>query len=116
MSVKFYNLEMYGEKYKVYLSKGKYLNNNTIAVDIIVVDSDGFEEPFDSLTTNISCEYGLANDTTQFIDANNLGKDILNWLVKNNIAKPTGRAWPSGYCIYLLYEFTKEALAGMAKM
>lgn len=113
MKVKFYNLEMYGKTYVVYLSKGKYLNNKTIAVEIIAIDSDGREEPFASLTRNIPCEYGLANDTMQFIDTNNLGDDIINWLVKNNIAKFTGLGWPSGYVVYPLYEFTEESLAGM---
>lgn len=116
MNVKFYDLEMYGKTYKVYLRKGHYLSNNTIAVEIVAVDSDGFEEIFGSLTRNIACDYRLANDTMQFIDTNNLGNGIANWLVKNNIAKPTGRAWPSGHCIYLLYEFTKESLSGMRGM
>lgn len=116
MKVKFYNLEMYGETYKVYLAKGNYPNNGTIAVEIIAVDSEGFEEPFASLTRNIPCDFGLANDTMQFIDTNNLGNDIIKWLAKNNITRPTGLAWPSGFCMYPLYEFTKEALAGMRDM
>lgn len=116
MKVKFYELKMYDETYKVYLAKGKYTNNKTIAVEIIAVDSEGFEEPFASLTRNIPCDCGLANDTMQFIDTNNLGNGIINWLVKNNIAKPTGLAWPSGFCMYFLYEFTKESLAGMRDM
>jgi hypothetical protein len=116
MKVKFYELEMYGETYKVYLAKGNYSNNGSIAVEIIAVDSEGFEEPFASLTRNIPCEYGLANDAMQFIDTNNLGDDIANWLVKNNIAKFTGLGWPSGYRMYPLYEFKNEALAGMRDM
>lgn len=113
MKVKFYDLELYGKTYKVFLAKGNYSNNGTIAVEIISFDDDGFEEPFAALTRNIPCDYGLANDTMQFIDTNNLGNDIGNWLVKNNIARPTGLAWPSGYCLYLLYEFSNEALLGM---
>ena len=116
MKVKFYELKMYDETYKVYLAKGKYANNKTIAVEIIAVDSEGFEEPFASLTRNIPCDYGLANDTMQFIDTNNLGNGIINWLVKNNIARFTGLGLPSGYCMYPLYEFKKEALEGMGDM
>jgi hypothetical protein len=78
MKVKFYDLELHGKTYKVFLAKRNYSNNGTIAVDIISVDDNGIEAPFAVLTRNIPCDYGLANNTMQFIDTNNLGNDIGN--------------------------------------
>lgn len=118
MKEKVYELNMYGETFHIILGKTSYRNNNTIAVMMIDVQPDGTEEDFGVLTVNL--ETGgltMANkEDTQFIDTNNLTQDIVKWLVDNNIAVETGLYWPSGFCVYPLFMFTKEALASMRRL
>ena len=111
---KIYELNAYGKEHKIILGKTSYCNNNTICVLMFEVFKDGHEEPWGDLTVNLECNLGLANaDDCQFIDTNNLGKDIIKWLEDNKIATFTGLAWPSGFCVYPLVFFNNEALASM---
>lgn len=118
MNEKIYDLNLFGdETFKIILGKTSYRNNGTLAVTMIDVLPDGTEEDFGVLTVNLECNLGLANKTdTQFIDTNNLTDKIIKWLVDNNIAKPTGLMWPSGYFMYPSVVFTKEALVGMRRL
>lgn len=118
MNEKIYDLNLFGnETFKIILGKSSYRNNGTLAVTMIQVCDDGTEEDFGVLTVNLECNLGLANKTDmQFIDTNNLTNKIMSWLEKNNIAKPTGLMWPSGYCMYPSVVFTKDALAGMRRL
>ena len=116
MNEKVYILNAYGKDHKIILGKTSYRNNNTIAVLMIEVFDDGHEEDWATLTVNLECNLGLANaDDSQFIDTNNLGKDIIKWLEDNKIATFTGLSWPSGFCVYPLVFFNKDALASMRK-
>ena len=113
-NVKVYELEFYGTKYNVVLAKGSYIVNDTLAVLMYISTPKGkIKEDFGDLTQNIGESTLLADDTRQFIDTNNLGNDIVKWLVKNKIAKKTDIVGFSGYCQYPMVEFTKEALDGM---
>lgn len=117
MNEKVYDLNLYGVNHKIILGKASYRNNDTLAVVMIEVCKDGTEKDFGVLTVNLECNLGLANKTdTQFIDTNNLSNKIMPWLEMNNIAKPTGLMWPSGYCMYPSFVFTKEALASMRRI
>ena len=116
-NAKVYELEFCGTKYNIVLAKSSYFLNNTIAVLMYISTPKGkVKENFDNLTVNIGESSLLANDTKQFIDTNNLGNDIVKWLVKNKIAKKTDIVGFSGYCRYPMVEFTKEALDGMLEL
>ena len=113
--MKVYTLNFYGKNYNIGLAKGNYMNNGTLAVLMFITTPKGkIKEDFGDLTTNIGESWLIANETDkQFVDTNNLGKEITKWLVKNKIAKPTGEYGHSGYCSYPLFQFTQEALNGM---
>lgn len=105
-----------GEKIKVKLGKTSYRNNDTLAVLLLQVLDNGEEEDYGVLTVNISDSDILADDTQAFIDTNNMGEEIINWLVKNKIAMKTPFIGRSGFCTYPLMSFTKEALANMVAL
>lgn len=105
-----------GETINVKLGKTTYRNNDTLAVIMYEVLENGEEEEYDVLTVNISDSMLLANDTNAFIDTNNLGKEIIKWLVDNKIATTTPFMGFSGYCSYPLMSFTKQALDNMVAL
>lgn len=112
---KTYTLNFYGKKYPVCLAKCNYVNNGKLAILMFVTTPKGkIKEEFGNLTVNIDDSNIFANDVdTQFIDTNNLGNEIIHWLVENNIAKPTGMIGFSGFCSYPLFKFNKEVLDEM---
>ena len=116
-SPKVYKLNFYGETYNIVLAKDTYANNGTLAVFMYCSTPKGkIKEPFGDLTTNIFDSDLFANDTdSQFVDTNNMGKAIIDWLVENNIATRTNIIGGSGWCEYPLVKFTKEALEGMVE-
>lgn len=113
---KIYNYFAYGENHKIVLCVNSYRNNGTLAVLMSEVFDDGHEEPWSVLTVNLAMSDSMANKTdTQFVDTNNLGDEIIKWLEDNHIAVSTGLYAPSGWCVYPLVIFTKEALANMRR-
>lgn len=102
---------MYEQDFVVKLVKSTYRNNDTLYVGLVSISEEG-EEPFCALTVNIGEEWdiNLASDTSQYIDTNNLGTEIVDWLVKNKIGEKTPFMGRSGYCSYPLMYFTKSAL------
>lgn len=89
----------------IYLSTSHYANNNTLAVIVMEVDGNGWEEEVDVITVNLP--FGIADDTHAYIDTNNC-----SWaekmLKKSGLAKPTGEYGHSGWCSYPLYEFNLD--------
>ena len=76
----------------------QYRNNGSLA--ILLFEND--DELFCDMTVNI-------NDTTTgsncaFVDTNN-NPWIIEFIVNNELGKPTGRCGTSGYCQYPEYEF-----------
>lgn len=88
--------------YNLYLAMSAYSNNDTLAVIVMSVDEEGFEEQFDVITVNLP--FGFADGTHAYIDTNNA-----SWaeqlLKEHKFAKPTGEYGHSGWCTYPLYEF-----------
>lgn len=113
---KIYELTKYGGTHRIVLRKANYSNNGTLAIFMIeLVNDDGceYEENWACLTVNIGDSNLFANDTHAFLDTNNLGFDIINWLKSNKIATLTGDIGFSGYCRYPLAKFSSKVLAGM---
>ena len=95
---KHYELNFYGDTYKVIPFKSRYFNNDTLAV--VLMTENG--EPFADLTVNIADS--LANDTMAYIDVNN-NEWVEKFLKDNEIAQPTDLFGFSGFCVYPLYKF-----------
>lgn len=113
MKEKIYNLKLYGEKHRIVLAKTTYSNNGTIAILMLEKMPDGTEEEWGTLTVNLQDQIVEANKTSAYIDTNNLGNDIIRWLVDNDIATITPFIGFSGYCSYPYVMFHKTALANM---
>lgn len=115
---KVYKLKFYGKTYNVALGKAHYVNNGKVAVLMYTCTPKGkIKEDFGDLTVNIADSDIMANEKDeQFIDTNNLGHDIVKWLVDNKIAIETGIYGFSGFCMYPLMTFSKEALDGMVDL
>lgn len=102
---KYYVLETFGRKYKIWLEPLLYTTEN-LAVQ--VYDEDN--EPFDIITVNLPDEE-LSGDfnCTAFIDTNNV-EGLWSFLIKNGIAEFTGRVGHSGFCSYPEFKFNLEKL------
>ena len=90
---------------EVKLSFGEYSCNKRVALDLI--DNAGFT--YTRVTTNLIDEV-LSNENCAFIDVNNNGEGIIEWLRHNNLGKFTGAIGFSGFCIYPEFEFDKEII------
>lgn len=92
--------------YKIALKVASYEHGGNLAIEMIDW-TDGEPELWDVLTVNLPEK--IEQDCA-FIDVNNLGDEILPWLEKNDLAKPTGRMMKSGYVEYPEYRFNAQKL------
>ena len=83
-----------------------YLDNGNLYVGLLSND-EGYPEPWQNLTVNLGV---TCNENCGFIDTNNNGNGIIDWLVENGLCKPTGRIKASGFCMYPEFEFNMEKL------
>lgn len=95
-------------EYQISLNTANYANNNNLYVGMDCWEDIGngeYPEPYGDLTVNlgIKCKPNCA-----FIDINNNGDSIINWLIANKLGMPTGRVAPSGFCVYPEFEFNME--------
>ena len=100
------NYNKYGKNHPMTFQLANYAENGNLYVGMIT-NEEGWPEPWSNLTVNLSvkCENNRA-----FIDANNNGVEIINWLLENNLGHLTGREMPSGWCRYLEFEFNMDEL------
>lgn len=74
----------------------RYAENNNLYVGMIT-HADGYPEPYSDLTVNLSVK---CDENCAFIDTNNNGDRIVEWLITNKLATLTGRVRQSGFCVY----------------
>lgn len=100
------NLKAWGGDHKISFRINSYAANDNLAVEMFCWD-DEYPEPWSILTVNLDekCEPNCA-----FIDINNNGSHIVDWLIENNLGKPTGRLGYSGFCVYPEFEFDMDEL------
>lgn len=100
------NLYKYGSNHPITFKLSQYAENGNLYVGLITTE-EGYAEPWSGLTVNLStpCKKNCA-----FIDTNNNGNEIIDWLISNNLGKLTGRTQLSGWCIYPEFEFNMEEL------
>lgn len=99
-------LNAYEKEHKISFELATYAENGNLFVGLITHD-EGYPEPWGDLTVNLSVE---CKANRAFIDTNNNGNEIINWLTTNNLGKLTGRMEMSGWCLYPEFEFDMNEL------
>lgn len=89
-------LNAWGTNHNVSFRLSNYVENNNLYVGIVCYD-DGYPEPWSDLTVNLSVKCA---ENCAFIDTNNNGDRIIEWLITNKLATLTGRIQQSGFCVY----------------
>lgn len=102
------NLIKYGQVHSMAFELANYAENGNLYVGLLTYEK-GYPQPWQNLTVNLSvrCAPNCA-----YIDTNNNGNEIIEWLEQNGLGKPTGNLMPSGWCIYPEFEFDMETLMG----
>lgn len=100
------NLLKYGKNHPLTFGITSYLSDNSLAITMTTWE-EGYAEPWDSLTVNLEVDL---EDNCAFIDTNNNGGDIIDWLIKNNLGELTGRVKKSGFCSYPEFKFDLGAV------
>lgn len=103
--MKTFGLEKNGTAHKISLKVTSYMDGS-LAIAMICWEK-GWPEPWNTLTVNLG---GLQYRDCAYIDTNNNGEEILEWIQSNGLAYPTGNYAGSGYCIYPEYRFCPETL------
>jgi hypothetical protein len=98
------DLNRFGQKWIIYVEVTKYAANNNLAIQLWSDD-----EPFSTLTTNL---FVKLPPNQAFVDTNNNGNEIIDWIIANGFGKPVGISQRSGFCMYPLVEFDLEKLGG----
>lgn len=95
----------WGSKEEVLFDINSYQNNGCIYIGL-VINEEGYPEPFGDITVNLS---GKAPDYCGYIDLNNM-PELEKFIEKNGIGEFTGLTQRSGFCEYPLYLFNPEKL------
>jgi hypothetical protein len=99
---KLYDLNSrYGGQYKVYVNVAYYGNHN-LAIQLITDKG----ETFSNLTVNLE----KLPPNCAYVDTNNLGPEIVDWITKNGLGVPTGAYQVSGFCRYPMFMFDLNKL------
>jgi hypothetical protein len=85
-----------------------YCNNN-LAIQLVTWE-EGYPEVWSDLTVNL--EDNLESDCA-YIDINNNGVEILQWIEDNKLGVPTGKITYSGFCQYPQYKINLDLLSNM---
>lgn len=98
------NLDAWGQTHQITFEIHKYAENDNLAIQMMCWDEE-WPEPWSMLTVNLSkkCKPNCA-----FIDINNNGGAIVDWLIANNLGKETERIGFSGFCVYPEFEFDMD--------
>lgn len=103
---KLLKLSWHGEIIPLEVQVRSYYSGGNLA--ILLADwTSGEPQPWGDLTVNLG--WTVSKDCA-FIDVNNLGNDILPWMEKNKLGKPTGRFEQSGFVTYPEYRFDPNRL------
>lgn len=102
------NLKKYGKNHPMTFQLANYADNGTLYVGLIT-NEEGYPEPWSNLTVNLD-DSSRCKPNCAFIDTNNNGDEILDWLETNGFGEQTGRIAFSGWCIYPEFEFNMEEL------
>ena len=99
-------LNKWGSDHPITLELATYALNENLYVGLITHEA-GYPESWSDLTVcfDIECKPNCA-----FIDTNNNGNEIIDWLIANNLGKLTGDVELSDWCMYPEFEFDMDEL------
>lgn len=100
------DLIKYGSIYPMSFKIANYINNGNLYVGLIT-HKEGYPESWQDLTVNLDIKCAL---NKAYIDTNNNGNDIIEWLEQNGLGYRTGNYMSSGFCEYPEFEFDMEIL------
>ena len=95
----------FGKNYSMQLTFQMYAEGN-LGIEMIRWRGDD-SEPWGMLTVNLD---GKRQKDCAFIDTNNHGQEILEWIEKNGMGHVAGRTGQSGFCTYPEVQFNSEFL------
>ena len=99
-------LNKYGKDRPMSFELASYAENGNLYVGLLT-NEGGYPEPWQNLTVNLSVKCA---PNCAYIDTNNNGNEIVDWLTKNKLGHMTGNLMPSGFCFYPEFEFDMDAL------
>ena len=102
------NLKKYGKNHPMTFQLANYADNGSLYVGLIT-NEEGYPEPWSNLTVNLA-ESSRCKPNCAYIDTNNNGDSIVDWLETNGFGEFTGRVGFSGFCIYPEFEFNMEEI------
>ena len=100
------NLNKYGNNHPMTFDLASYVENGNLYVGL-VTNEEGYPEPWSNLTVNLSVN---CDKDCGYIDTNNNGTEIVEWLITNKLGRLTGKMRTSGWCIYPEFKFNMEKL------
>ena len=99
-------LSDWGEDYEIALIAAEYAGGN-LAIAMEYYDSEENQlMPYAALTVNLVNE--KCRENCAFVDINNLGPTILEWISVNKLGTPTGKYGKSGFCVYPEVKFNMD--------
>ena len=102
------NLKKYGKDHPMTFELANYADNASLYVGLLT-NEEGYPEPWQNLTVNLPASR-FCKPNCAYIDTNNNGDEIIDWLETNGLGKETGRIAASGWCFYPEFEFDMYAL------
>lgn len=100
------NMIKYGAVHPMTFVMDQYSENGNLYLGLVTHES-GFPEPWQNLTVNLSVK---CKENCAFIDTNNNGTEIIEWLMTNQLGRLTGRMESSGFCVYPEFKFDMQKL------
>ena len=102
------NMKKYGKNHPMTFQISNYANNGSLYVGLIT-NEEGYPAPWSNLTVNLA-ESSRCKANCAYIDTNNNGTMVLDWLEDNGFGKRTGNIAFSGWCMYSEFEFNMDEL------
>lgn len=104
MSIK---LERWNNEYEISFEVTTYHYGGSLAIQLYYRE-ESYQAPYATLTVNLE-DFPTENDKA-FVDTNNLGDEIVDWIVQNDLGELTGRIGFSGYCVYPEVQFDLDKI------
>ena len=83
-----------------------YVNNNTLAIQAIVIDEEGFEDDYGTVSVNL--EFGRIEADNEFYADTNNTSVLISKMVKAKLIEDLGETCSSGFCIYPKMKTTEK--------
>lgn len=102
------NMTKYARMHPMTFELANYADNGSLYVGLITHE-EGYPEPWSNLTVNLR-DSARCKSNCAYIDVNNNGDEIIDWLVRNGFGDVTEKLAISSFCIYPEFEFNMEVL------